>query len=341
MSAGAQSVGGQSVATAAATVAEPAPAPAAPAPPAVVYVTAADVDAKRESVSKTDPAGQTEFAKWLLREAARLPDAPSSHDLKHKMFDEAMAGVRRQAEGYGSGAARNGWPEAQFFLAECYRKGAFGTSKNLDKAYALYTKASKAGHSPATYYRGLCCELGHGTKVNETKALTMFRTAAQAGVTAAALKLGVIYQRGLLRQKPNEANALLWLKRAAADVNTAAQVVAATEAGETGGDEAATPEAASRMAAMASRNVYALHACWLLGLHYEKGRAGDDHEKGFQFFLDAAELGYAPAMFKVGMCLRDGVGIDRNPAEATEWFAAAAAAGVGSLGEITNLPLPV
>ncbi|ORZ39391.1 hypothetical protein BCR44DRAFT_131188 [Catenaria anguillulae PL171] len=239
-----------------------------------------------------------------------------------------------------------GYPDAQFFLAECYRKGAFGSVKNLDKAFALYTKASKLGHAPSAYYRGLAFELGLGTKVNEKKALELFRTAASAGVTAAALKLGVVYQRGLLKQKANEATALLWLKRAAADAATAAQVVATANTGDDGGDDSTTSgeqdEAAKalKLAALASRNVYALHACWLLGMHYEKSSKAEDREAAFHFFLDAAELQYPPAAFKVAMCLRDGVGVDADHEQAAQWFEAAKANGVSNLAQITNLPLP-
>ncbi|KAI9190084.1 hypothetical protein H9P43_001517 [Blastocladiella emersonii ATCC 22665] len=326
-------VGGLSTPSAPASAPSTAPPSRPKTPPSEPLVTLIEVDQRRDAVKKNDAQAQTEFAKWLLREAARLPDR--SADQKHRMYDEALAILKKMADSGTPGAYRHGYPEAQFFLAELFRKGAFGSQRNLDKAFAYYTKASKAGHAPSTYYRGLMFELGHGTRVNEAKALTLYRTAAAAGVTAAALKLGFVYSRGLLRQKPNEASSLLWLKRAAADVATAVQMVVA---GGGGNDESKETQ---DLVALASRNVYALHACFLLGNHYERSASAAERESAYQFFLDAAELGYPPAMFKAAMCLRDGVGAERDGEAAQRWFRDAAAAGVTTLAHINNLPLPV
>jgi TPR repeat protein len=279
-------------------------------------ITRETVASKRISYDKNNAGEQTEFAKWLLREATSLSDLGTPGELKESMFSEALEILKRMAEVGAGASSKNGHPEAQFFIAECFRKGAFGSPRNLEKAYALYTKASKQGHAPSTYYRGLFNELGHGTRINESKALTLYKTAASAGVTAAALKLGVIYTRGLLKQKPKEQTALMWLKRAAAD----ATVADGTSEGP--------------------RNVYALHSCYLLGLHLERQSSPTDRKAAFHFYLDAAEFGYGPSMFKAAMCLRDGIGTEKNENEALRWFQAAGDAGITSLAQISNLPIP-
>ena len=83
------------------------------------------------------------------------------------------------------------YPEAIFFLAQCYGEGTLGLQVDLEKAFGLYFHAAKAGHTASCYRTAMSCELGIGTKRDPQKAMQFYRRAASAGDVAAMYKYGI------------------------------------------------------------------------------------------------------------------------------------------------------
>lgn len=171
-------------------------------------------------------------------------------------------------------------PDAMFYFADCYGRGALGLEVNEKEAFTLYQSAAKLGHPQAAYRTAVCCELGNdeggGTRKDPLKAIQWYKRAATLGDPPAMYKMGMIQLKGLLGQPVNAREAVVWLKRAA---------------------ERADPE-----------NPHALHE---LGLLYEAPQGQDtsllrDEGYTFQLFLQAAELGYKFSQFRMGQAYEYG-----------------------------------
>ncbi|RMX97279.1 hypothetical protein D0868_10731 [Hortaea werneckii] len=111
-----------------------------------------------------------------------------------------------------------GYPEAQFYLADCYGQGSLGLVVDQREAFNLYQAAAKQGHPQAAYRTAMCCELGGdeggGTKKDVQKAVQWYQRAARLGDPSAMYKLGIILLKALLGQQRNVGEAVTWLKRA-------------------------------------------------------------------------------------------------------------------------------
>ncbi|KAI9225457.1 MAG: HCP-like protein [Piptocephalis tieghemiana] len=267
----------------------------------------------RENAKRSgDPRTQLDYAKWLMEEAGALMDGDNedgdhstsksnssanrgAQKARDAMLAEAVKWVKKLAT-QGMGLGKTAYPEAQFFLANCYGNATLGLSRDHDKAFSLYVQASKQSHSAATYRAAVCYELGAGTKRDHGRAVQFFRKAATLGDTAAMYKLGVILLNGLLGQAKNPREAITWLKRAAAQ---------ATE-----------------------ENPHALHE---LGLCYERNVVPSiipDEAYARELFTHSAQLGYAPSQFKMGCCYEYGtLTCAVDPRRSIAWYTRAAEKG--------------
>ncbi|KAF9919508.1 hypothetical protein BGZ65_012074, partial [Modicella reniformis] len=151
-----------------------------------------------------NPVAQLDYAKALIEAAVTFghddPDHKRQKKNKEALFMEGLKIIKRLATGMGLG--RPAFPEAQFFLANCYGNGALGLQIDHDKAFNLYLQASKQNHPASTYRIGVCYELGAGTKRDYSRAIQFYRKAAASlGDTSAMYKLGMVYLKGLLGQQ--------------------------------------------------------------------------------------------------------------------------------------------
>ncbi|KAL9009020.1 MAG: hypothetical protein Q9173_005916, partial [Seirophora scorigena] len=194
--------------------------------------------------------------------------------------------------------AQNGYPDALFFLGDCYSRGSLGLQTDAKEAFAQYQSAAKAEHAQAAYRVAVCCEIGldegGGTKRDAVKAMQWYQRAATLGDTPAMYKLGVIQLKGLLGQPRNASAALTWLQRAAARAD--------------------------------KENPHALHE---LALLYEapdsiEGISQDEaHAK--QLFFEAADLGYKFSQFRLGCAFEYGLlGCPIDPRQSIAWYSKAA-----------------
>jgi len=95
------------------------------------------------------------------------------------------------------GHVDNDVPEAINFLAESYRDGDLGLAKSMKKAAKLFKRAVELGSVNAMVSLGYRYFTGKDFKLDEKKALKLWRMAADRGLARAQCNLAVaLYERG-------------------------------------------------------------------------------------------------------------------------------------------------
>ncbi|WVR09187.1 hypothetical protein IAU60_006249 [Kwoniella sp. DSM 27419] len=254
-------------------------------------------DYRKRMKDDPDPEAQFAFSKYLIEAAKKLGDEISQSDPKlgrkyrDVLLAESLRNIKKLAEG------KVPYPDAQFFLANLYGTGQLGLQVDHEKAYYLYLMASKLNHPAATYRSAVCNEIGAGTRKDPNRAVLFYRKAAALGDTAAMYKLGMILLGGLLGQPRNPREAIVWLRRAASQAD--------------------------------EDNPHALHELALL--HERPNNGGvvpPDINMARELFTQAAQLGYAPAQFKLGSCHEFGtLGCPIDPRRSIAWYTRAAEKG--------------
>jgi TPR repeat protein len=268
-------------------------------------ITQADLEQARLDVeaNKASPRLALRYAKKLVEashvlasEGGRL-DAKTTQRNREKYLNEAYKRVKE--------LVRNTYPEAQFYMAECYGSGEMGLQIDAKEAFSLYQAAAKGGHAAAAFRTAVSCEIGPeeggGTRKDYPKAVQWYRRAAALGDVAAMYKLGIVLLRGLLGVPRNVGEAVSWLKRAA---------------------ERADKD-----------NPHALHE--LATLHEPTNPDPQVREKiipdeayALSLFKQAAELGFKRSQFRLGQAYEYGsLGLDIDNRASIAWYTKAAAQG--------------
>ncbi|KAK5128985.1 hypothetical protein LTR85_000318 [Meristemomyces frigidus] len=268
-------------------------------------VTHAELEQLRAAVS-ANPNNNKQaliFAKKLVEAAAVLAseggraDAKTTAKNREKYITEAYKRIKKLAS--------SGYPEAQFYLADCHGQGSLGLEVDTKEAFNLYQAAAKQGHPQAAYRTAVCCEMGPeeggGTRKDFAKAVQWYRRAAALSDVAAMYKLGIILLKGLLGQPRNVGEAVTWLKRAAERSD--------------------------------KDNPHALHE---LGTLYEstntnaelRGKIIADDAYARDLFQQAAALGYKFSQFRLGQAYEYGaLGLPIDNRASISWYSKAAAQG--------------
>ncbi|OQO02092.1 hypothetical protein B0A48_11644 [Cryoendolithus antarcticus] len=268
-------------------------------------ITQAELDRIRAAVEANPTSNKTAllYAKKLIEAADTLAsdngrlDARTSQRNREKYILDAHKRIKKLVSA--------GYPEAQFYFADCYGQGLLGLQVDTKEAFNLYQAAAKAGYPAAAYRTAVCCEMGPeeggGTRRDYPKAVQWYRRASALGDVPAMFKLGMILLKGLLGTPRNIGEAASWLKRAA---------------------ERADKD-----------NPHALHE---LGLLYESGNTNPelrnkliaDDAYALQLFRQAADLGYKHSQYRLGQAHEYGtlgLGIDNRAS--IGWYSKAAAQG--------------
>ncbi|KAJ6260851.1 hypothetical protein Dda_3512 [Drechslerella dactyloides] len=259
---------------------------------------------RNEIASK--PANQPASSSIQFRFAKRLVEASfalvndSDPKAARRSRENFILEAHRIIKKLSSGA--HPYPEAMFYLANCYGDGSLGLEVDHDRAFSLYQSAAKLNHPPSAYrtaavFFTVCCEIGAGTKKELGKAMQWYKKAAALGDTAAMYKLGMILHKGLLGIPRNDREAIVWLKRAAEQAD--------------------------------EENPHALHQ---LGILYESadGNGSIVRDVGYakELFTKAAELGYPPSQYRLGTAYAYGlVGCPIDAKLSITWYSRAAASG--------------
>ena len=179
-------------------------------------VTPEEVQGLRETLQRlpNDQKTQLLLAQKLVEAASVLtndPDPKIRNKNREKYFTEAHRIVKKLVS--------HSFPEAMFYLADCYGTGMMALEVDPKEAFSLYMSAAKLGHAPSAYRVAVCCEMGMdeggGTRRDPPKAIQWYKRAATLGDTPAMYKMGMVLLKGLLGQPRNQKEAIVWLKRAA------------------------------------------------------------------------------------------------------------------------------
>ncbi|KAI8639556.1 hypothetical protein BD408DRAFT_392013 [Parasitella parasitica] len=252
----------------------------------------------RNEASKGDPRASLNLAKFLLEATNQLctneQDPKRTKKARDNMVAEAHKIVKKLAT--HSGMGKQGYPEAQFFLANAYGTGSMGLQTDAEKAFSLYIQGSKQNHPGCTFRAAVCYEVGAGTKRDKNHAMQFYRKAANLGDNVAMYKLGMILLKGFLNQPKNPREGISWLKRASQEAD--------------------------------EDHPHALHE---LGLAYEKEGIPSvipDLNYARELFTQAAQYGYAPSQFKLGLAYENGfLNCPVDPRRSIAWYSKAAEQG--------------
>lgn len=267
-------------------------------PSAAPRLTSSDLE-KLRIVAKSNPTdqkAQLTLAKGLVQAASALEEYVPQTDQKarNKTRDRYIAEAHKIVKRLVSTA----YPDAMFFLGDCYSQGRLGFDKDTKEAFGLYQGAAKAGHAQAAFRVAVCCELGleedGGTKRDLGKAVQWYKRAATLGDTPAMYKTGVIQLKGLLGQPKDSGEAVVWLRKAAEKAD--------------------------------KDNPHALHE---LALWHEaascSGRIAGDEAYAKRLFVQAAELGYKFSQYRLGRACEYGwMGCPIDPRLSILWYSKAA-----------------
>lgn len=202
----------------------------------------------------------------------------------------------REARAILQKLSNNGYPFAQYYLADGYASGLFNKGKeDYNAAFPLFVLAAKHGHAESAYRTALCYEFGWGCRKDPAKAVQFLRTAAAKRHPGAMTRLGKACLSGDLGEKRYR-EGIKWLKLA-------------TEAADT---------------------IYNA-APYALGCLYEMGYGDDifqDVSYAAELFTQAAELGHAEASFRMGDAYEHGkLNCPKDPALSVHFYTGAAERG--------------
>jgi TPR repeat protein len=251
------------------------------------------------------PQGDLGYGLSLLR------SAKGQHDRERKSAEHI------------SRAAKAELPPAIYWLG-VLTEGGTGTERDLAAAAQLYRRAAALGHRSAQAKWGRALIAGLGVDRNPTEGETWLRRAAFAGDPEAATLLGNLYAAND-KLPPNFAEAAIWFRRAA----EAGDPAAARALGLMCLNGAGTPrdpqEAAHwlRIATDACDGRARLELASLI----LRGLADSDAEgkaSAREWLERAAESRNFTAALNLGLCLLDGIGVEKDERQAAQWLRRAA-----------------
>ncbi|KAI9310625.1 hypothetical protein BX666DRAFT_1823354, partial [Dichotomocladium elegans] len=249
---------------------------------------------RAKAQKSNDPAQLLDLSKYMIETIPHLniKDPKRAASVHEALMTEAYKTVKRLAKFH---------PDAMYYLAHCYSTGTgviASEDKDANKAFSLYLLGAKQNHPACSYRVAVCYELGAGTRKDKAHAIMYYRKAANLGDAPAMYKLGMILINGLLGQNSNPREGISWLKRA-------------TQAN----DNENIPQA--------------FHE---LGLAFEREGVVPsvipDIDYARDLFTQAAQYGFAPSQFKLGLAYENGfLNCPIDPRRSIAWYSKAAEQG--------------
>ncbi|KAK4230930.1 hypothetical protein QBC38DRAFT_451651 [Podospora fimiseda] len=232
----------------------------------------------------------------------------------------------REARAILQKLSNNGYPFAQYYLADGYASGLFSKGKeDYNSAFPLFVLAAKHGHAESGYRTALCYEFGWGCRKDPAKAVQFLRAAAAKRHPGAMTRLGKACLSGDLGEKRYR-EGIKWLKLASEAADTIYNA-APYHLGclyETGyGDDVFLDESYAAELFTQAADLGHPEANFRMGDAYEHGKLScpRDPALSVHFYTGAAERGHAAAM--MGLCAWYMVGaepvLEKDEEEAYEW----------------------
>lgn len=222
-------------------------------------------------------------------------------------------------------------PEADLALGKLYLRGVNGVS-NPRRAKRFLVRASEAGSREAAALLAKIYDEGLMGRVNTKQAFKYYLLAAERGDRDSMLMTGLFYAQGTTVPKDIVA-AETWIRKGrgegSPDGDNTLRVflsIACTEY-VNGASGMVDPGKAMRMAEEAEelgdKEVF-LH----LGRAFVRaGTVPDHNEKAFECFRRASLVHIPAAYAEMGVCLEQGIGVERNIKEAVRYYKKAAEKG--------------
>lgn len=236
----------------------------------------------KADVSNAAAAGESGTSADGNADAAKTPEEVDP-DALLAQADELLRSNRAEQQAQAlpllRRAAEAGQTEAAFRLGFCYANG-IGTQPQADEARKWLSMAAEKNHPSALAHLGLLCDKLSKDETVAAEALGYYRRAAELGQVEAQ----VILAYKLAAQPESQAEALEWLRKAAAQKND--------------------------------------RALCALGVFTLEGRGGlkADPVEAYRLFEQAAELGSADGLCNQAYCLERGLGVKADPEKAVELY---------------------
>ncbi|GBB84521.1 hypothetical protein RclHR1_01110006 [Rhizophagus clarus] len=208
--------------------------------------------------------------------------------------------------------AEKGDNVSQYYIGNCYYSG-IKVKKNHNKVIEWYSKSSEGGNIKAMYDLGCCYKYGYGVAKNKKKAFELYLKSAEGGYKYALYELGNCYHYGKCIFK-DEIKAFEFYIKAAEKGHISSQYLVANYYYD-GIYIPKNEEKGFYWYRKAAINGDA-NAQFKLAEYY----ANRNESKAFKWYMELANESRLKATYQVAKCYRDGIGIDKNLEEATNWI---------------------
>ncbi|GES81544.1 kinase-like domain-containing protein [Rhizophagus clarus] len=223
-----------------------------------------------------------------------------------------------KAFGLFSKASKDNYSIAQIYLGKCYENGN-GIEKDDSKAFEWYEKAAKNGNKIAQYNLGCFYEKGKGIRKDKNKAIEWYERSAKQDYSYAQFSLGYLYENGGKIDQDLE-KAIYWYKKASKNGDKRAQYKLGYFYKKGKGMQKRDVNKAIEWYERSAKQEYS-HAQYTLGYLYEQGKKiGQDLEKAIYSYEKAAKNGNKIAQYKLGLIYEKGEGTQKDINKAIQWY---------------------
>lgn len=196
-------------------------------------------------------------------------------------------------------SADKGHAHACLRLGYLYENGR-GTTPKSKKAYDMYSAAAEHGLSRAILGKAHCMETGFGTDADADGAISLYEEAAKHGSAAGKYHLARCFETGIA--KSDYARTVYEEYLSDTIKSTEAEIKEYLKDAEKGDPL----------------------MCFMLAFLYECRHDEENAINAFEWYTYAAEGGYTPAYYRLGLCCENGKGVEKNMEKACANYALAA-----------------
>ena len=179
--------------------------------------------------------------------------------------------------------SNSGYQEAQFILGQAYADDG-----RYDLAYRQYLQAAKRNHAAAAFEVARLSEIApNGVKKNTRQALEYYTKSASSGHPRAMYRMALAELHGELGLRKNVKNGIKWLNRGASGMSLFSK----------------------KNSHIAVADAESPEPLYELSIIYEQGIPPDvlaDMAHSQSLLVEAAELEYRPAQYRLGFCFEHG-----------------------------------
>ena len=270
-------------------------------------------------------------ARRLLRRAAEMNHAQAQYEYGSMLF-RGLGGEQDPVKGlrWIEHAAKSGCTDARLYMGKCHIHGD-GVEKNPVRAELYLRGVAEIGHAEAQTLLGLLYRDNEPPLGDAVLAADWLTKAVNQRYPGAFFPLSDLYERGVgVVQDLKKADELLLQAAEFGDPPAQLKVARYYLTGAFGHAFPQDYRASLDWFRRAASHGVA-EAEYEIGVRYERNEGVDAPDMGVATasYLKAAEMGFAPAQYRVGQIFLYGQGVNQNLRETRRWFTAAAAQGHG------------